>query len=148
VTFGKPLIARQVVAHRLVEMHQRIALARTYTRHLPMRFAAGEQPFAESCLAKNAATDACDFVADQAILLHGGMGFMRESEVERHYRDARVLGISGGAREALTDWAAKLLGYTQEPRLTRRESSTANSVESPVQLCFSTWPLWPARSHH
>jgi acyl-CoA dehydrogenase len=51
-------------------------------------------------------------VVDQAVQLHGGMGYMRESEVERHYRDARILGIGGGATEVLTDLAAKLLGYT------------------------------------
>lgn len=116
ITFGKPLIARQVVQHTLVEMYQRIELARNYVRHTASRFAAGEQTFAESCLAKNAATDACAFVVDRAVQLHGSMGLMRESEVEHHYRDSRVLGIGGGAREALTDWAAKLLGYIPEAR--------------------------------
>jgi acyl-CoA dehydrogenase len=75
--------------------------------------AAGEQPVAEACLAKNAAVAACDRVVDTAVQLHGGMGYMRESEVERHYRDARILGIGGGATEVLTDLAAKLLGYNE-----------------------------------
>jgi acyl-CoA dehydrogenase len=110
-TFGRPLISRQVVQHRLVEMRQRIELARTYARSVIVRLAAGEQPVAEACLAKNAAVAACDWVVDQAVQLHGGMGYMRESEVERHYRDARILGIGGGATEVLTDLAAKLLGY-------------------------------------
>jgi acyl-CoA dehydrogenase len=39
------------------------------------------------------------------------MGYMRESEVERHYRDARVLGIGGGATEVMDDLAARLLGF-------------------------------------
>jgi acyl-CoA dehydrogenase len=55
--------------------------------------------------------EACDWVVDQAVQVHGGMGCMRESEVERHYRDARILGIGGGANEILTDLAAKLWGY-------------------------------------
>lgn len=111
-TFGRPLISRQVVQHKLVEMRQRVELARTYTREVIIRAAGGDQPIAEACLAKNAAVAACDWVVDQAVQLHGGMGYMRESEVERHYRDARILGIGGGATEVLTDLVAKLLGYT------------------------------------
>jgi acyl-CoA dehydrogenase len=110
-TFGRPLISRQVVQHKLVEMRQRIELARTYARSVVIRAAGGDQPIAEACLAKNAAVTACDWVVDQAVQLHGGMGYMRESEVERHYRDARILGIGGGATEVLTDLVAKLLGY-------------------------------------
>ena len=111
-TFGRPLIGRQVVRHRLVQMRQRVELARTYTRSIVARSAAGEEPVAEACLAKNAAVEACDWVVDQAVQLHGGMGYMRESEVERHYRDARILGIGGGATEVLNDLVAKLSGYT------------------------------------
>lgn len=112
-TFGRPLISRQVVQHKLVEMRQRIELVRTYTRSVIARHAEGEQPIAEACLAKNSAVAACDWVVDQAVQLHGGMGYMRESEVERHYRDARLLGIGGGATEVLVDLAAKLLGYNK-----------------------------------
>ncbi|MGH3734077.1 MAG: acyl-CoA dehydrogenase family protein [Micromonosporaceae bacterium] len=110
-TFGRPLISRQVVQHRLVAMRQKIELARTYTRSIVTRYAAGGNPVAEACLAKNAAVEACDWVVDQAVQLHGGMGYMRETEVERHYRDSRILGIGGGANEILTDLAAKLFGY-------------------------------------
>jgi acyl-CoA dehydrogenase len=112
-TFDRPLISRQVVQHKLVEMHQRIELARSYARSIVVRLAEGEQPVAEACLAKNAAVAACDWVVDQAVQLHGGMGYMRESEVERHYRDARILGIGGGATEVLVDLVAKLLGYNK-----------------------------------
>ncbi|MEB3031841.1 acyl-CoA dehydrogenase family protein [[Mycobacterium] nativiensis] len=111
VTFGQPLISRQVVQHKLVEMHQRIDVARTYARAVTARFAGGEQVTAETCLAKIAAADACSFVVDQAAQLHGSMGFMRETEIERHYRDARVFRIGGGASEPLADWAARMLGY-------------------------------------
>ena len=111
-TFGRPLISRQVVRHKLVEMTQRIELARSYTRSVAERVAAGEEVVAQVCMAKNAAVDACSFVVDAAVQAHGGMGFMRESEVERHYRDARVLGIGGGASEVLADLAARRLGFT------------------------------------
>ncbi len=110
-TFGRPLISRQVVQHKLVEMFRAVDVARTYTRQVAIRVAAGEVIIPQVCLAKKNATDACTFVVDQAVQLHGGMGYMRESEVERHYRDARILPIGGGADEVMLDLAAKTLGY-------------------------------------
>src|SRR5205823_11086771 len=106
-TFGRPLMSRQLVRHRLVEMTQRIELARAYTRAVAQRIAAGDEVVAQVCMAKNAAVEACSFVVDACVQLHGGMGYMRESEVERHYRDARILGIGGGASEVLAELAAR-----------------------------------------
>ena len=106
-TFGKPLVANQVVRHKLVEMRRQVEVARTYTRAVVERGAS----VAEACLAKQTACDAATYVCDQAVQLHGGTGYMHGTEVERHYRDARILPIGGGATEVLTDLAAKLLGY-------------------------------------
>ena len=110
-TFGRPLISRQVVRHRLVRMRESVEASRAYTRQVTLRAAAGEQVVAEACMAKNLAVATAELVADEAVQLHGGMGYMTGTEVERHYRDARLLGIGGGATEVLTDLAAKLLGY-------------------------------------
>ncbi len=110
-TFGKPLIANQVVRHKLVEMRRQVEVARTYARHVAERHVAGQDVIAEACLAKQTACDAAAYVCDQAVQLHGGTGYMHGTEVERHYRDARILPIGGGATEVLTDLAAKLLGY-------------------------------------
>jgi len=110
-TFGKPLIANQVVRHKLVEMRRQVEVARTYARVVTRRHVEGEQVIAEACLAKQTACDAATYVCDQAVQLHGGTGYMHGTEVERHYRDARILPIGGGATEVLTDLAAKLLGY-------------------------------------
>jgi acyl-CoA dehydrogenase len=112
VTFGRPLVANQVVRHALVEMRRQVEVARTYTREVARRHAGGEQVVAEACLAKQTACDAAAFVCDKAVQLHGGTGCMHGTEVERHYRDARILPIGGGATEVLTDLAARLLGYT------------------------------------
>jgi len=111
-TFGKPLIANQVVRHRLVEMRRQVEVARSYTREVARRHVQGEQVIAEACLAKQTACDAATYVCDQAVQLHGGAGYLHGTEVERHYRDARILPIGGGATEVLTDLAARLLGYT------------------------------------
>jgi acyl-CoA dehydrogenase len=110
-TFGKPLVANQVVRHKLVEMRRQVEVARTYTRSVAQRHVAGENVIAEACLAKQTACDAATHVCDQAVQLHGGTGYMHGTEVERHYRDARILPIGGGATEVLTDLAARLLGY-------------------------------------
>jgi acyl-CoA dehydrogenase len=110
-TFGRPLAANQVVRHRLVEMHRRVDAARTYTRAVAARYAAGEDPLVEALHAKALAVEAAAYVCDQAVQLHGGTGYLHGAEVERHYRDARILGIGGGATEVLDDLTARLLGY-------------------------------------
>jgi acyl-CoA dehydrogenase len=110
-TFGRPLAANQVVRHRLVEMHRRVDAARTYTRAVAARYAAGETPLVEALHAKALAVEAAAYVCDQAVQLHGGTGYLHGAEVERHYRDARILGIGGGATEVLDDLTARLLGY-------------------------------------
>ncbi|AHH21951.1 acyl-CoA dehydrogenase [Nocardia nova SH22a] len=111
-TFGRPLISRQAVQNTLSEMARRIDVARVYARHVAERSAAGETDLiAEVCFAKNTAVETAEWVAHQAVQLFGGLGYMRESEVERHYRDVRILGIGGGTNEILTSLAAKRLGF-------------------------------------
>jgi len=112
VTFGKPLVANQVVRAKLVEMHRQVAVARTYTLEVARRHVAGETVIAEACLAKQTAVDAAVAVTNDAVQLFGGAGYMHGTEVERHYRDARILPIGGGSTEVLTDLAARLLGYS------------------------------------
>ena len=110
-TFGKPLLGHQVVRQRLVEMRRQVEVARSYTHDVARRHVAGEHVVAEACLAKQTAVEAAAYVCDQAVQLHGGAGYLHGTEVERHYRDARILPIGGGATEVLTDLAARLLGY-------------------------------------
>ncbi|MFL6160094.1 MAG: acyl-CoA dehydrogenase family protein [Marmoricola sp.] len=110
-TFGKPLIANQVVRHKLVEMRRLVEISRSYTHEVIARHVAGENVIAEACLAKQTAVEACEAVVDAAVQLHGGTGYMHGTEVERHYRDSRILPIGGGATEVLTDLAARLMGY-------------------------------------
>ena len=120
-TFGRPLISRQSVQNTLAEMARRIDVARVYTRNVVERQlaagAAGPTSGTETnlipqvCFAKNTAVEAGEWVASQAVQLFGGLGYMAESEVERQYRDMRILGIGGGTTEILTSLAAKTLGY-------------------------------------
>ncbi len=82
----------------------------THERSLE-RHVAGESVIAEACLAKQTACDTATYVCHEAVQLFGGAGYLHGTEVERHYRDARILPIGGGATEVLTDLAARLLGY-------------------------------------
>lgn len=111
-TFGKPLIARQTVQNTLAEMARRIDVARVYSRNVVERQLEGDTNLiAPVCFAKNTAVEAGEWVASQAVQLFGGMGYMAESEIERQYRDMRILGIGGGTTEIMTALAAKTLGY-------------------------------------
>ena len=112
-TFGRPLISRQAVQNTLTEMARRVDVARVYARDVALRHLAGEDVIAEVCFAKNTAVEAGEWVVREAVQLFGGLGYMRESEVERHYRDIRILGIGGGTDEIMTMLAGRRLGFTQ-----------------------------------
>ncbi|MEU1686133.1 acyl-CoA dehydrogenase family protein [Micromonospora sp. NPDC005707] len=109
-TFGRPLASRQLVRHRLAEMHTRAEAARSYVHDVAERVVAGQPVVTEVAMAKNVAVAACDFVVDAALQLHGGFGYLRDAEVERHYRDARILGIGGGTTEIMNEIIAKGMG--------------------------------------
>ncbi|WFE37245.1 acyl-CoA dehydrogenase family protein [Micromonospora sp. WMMD998] len=109
-TFGRPLAGRQLVRHRLAEMHTRAEAARAYVHEVAERVAAGQPVVTEVAMAKNVAVAACDHVVDAALQLHGGFGYLRDAEVERHYRDARILGIGGGTTEIMNEIIAKGMG--------------------------------------
>ncbi|MFE5646454.1 acyl-CoA dehydrogenase family protein [Rhodococcus sp. NPDC056516] len=111
-TFGRPLISRQAVQNTVTEMARKIDVAKVYTHSVIERYMAGDGDLiAEVCFAKNTAVETGEWVANQAVQLFGGLGYMQESEVERQYRDMRILGIGGGTTEILIGLAAKRLGY-------------------------------------
>lgn len=114
-TFGRPLIGRQVIRHKLVDMYRETEAARTLTRTAIERAEGADRTdptiILDAVIAKNQAVQAVEFVVHEAVQIFGGMGYMRESEIDRHYRDARLLGIGGGATEVMKDLASKLLGY-------------------------------------
>jgi acyl-CoA dehydrogenase len=91
-------------------MARRVDVARTYVRHTALRIVSGETPVTEVAMAKNTAAQACAYVVDQAVQLHGGFGYLRDAEVERHYRDCRIMSIGGGTTEIMNEIIAKRLG--------------------------------------
>jgi acyl-CoA dehydrogenase len=111
-TFGRPLISRQTVQHTLTEMARRIDVARVYVHEVVRRAETGDDVTAEVCFAKNTAVEAGQWVCDQALQLHGGLGYLREAEVERQHPDPKILDNGGGTTEILASLAAKRLGFT------------------------------------
>jgi acyl-CoA dehydrogenase len=109
--FGKPLSGFQVTRHKLADMATSIAAARALTGECIRRHLGGEDCVAPAAMAKNAATDMCSQVCDQAVQIHGGAGYMRETVVERLYRDARLYPIGGGTREIMNEIIAKAERY-------------------------------------
>lgn len=111
VVLGSPLAEKQVIAHMIAEMHTKAEIARAYTyeaarAHLDGHGGDGR---VRSAIAKNAAVAAASFATDRAVQIFGGNGYMREFEVEMHFRDARLLPIGGGADEVLNEVIAKSL---------------------------------------
>lgn len=113
-TFGAPLIERQVIRHKLVDMRMRIESTRSWLEEICMRLEAGRIDatlVAELCLLKNHATQTMQWCADQAVQILGGMGYMRGTKSERIYREAKVMMIGGGAEEIMKELAARQLGF-------------------------------------
>jgi acyl-CoA dehydrogenase len=109
--FGKPLTGFQVTRHKLADMTTSLAAARALVGEVTTRFLRGEDVSAEAAMAKNAATDMCSAVCDEAVQIHGGAGYLRETVVERLFRDARLYPIGGGTREIMNEIIAKRLGF-------------------------------------
>lgn len=108
--FGKPIGKFQVLKHRLAEMATQVEVSREFTYRQAAKMAVGKSVIKEISMAKNFATDVADRVTYDAVQALGGMGYMRESLVERLYRDNRILSIGGGTREIMNEIIAKQMG--------------------------------------
>jgi acyl-CoA dehydrogenase len=108
--FGKPIGKFQVLKHRLAEMATQLEVSREFTYRQAAKMSAGKSVIKEISMAKNFATDVSDRITYDATQILGGMGFMRESLVERLYRDNRILSIGGGTREVMNEIISKQMG--------------------------------------
>ena len=108
--FGQPIANFQVIKHRLVDMGTKIAAVQSFVYQTAKQWNDGEYPVREISQAKVLATQvACD-VADEAIQILGGHGYMREFPVERAWRDARLARIGAGTDEIMKEIIAKTYG--------------------------------------
>lgn len=110
-TFGKPLIRNQVIRHKLVDMRMKVEAVKANLDILAWKVGNKQMPIAEVCMLKNFATTSLECVANEAMQILGGAGYLRGSKVERIYRETKVLTIGGGSLEIMKDLAGKQLGY-------------------------------------
>ena len=108
--FGKKLAKMQVIRHKLADMATQVEASREFTYRVAARIQAGVPSVKEVSMAKNFATKVSDYVTHEAVQIFGGMGFMRETLVERLSRDNRILSIGGGTYEIMNEVIAKQLG--------------------------------------
>ncbi len=105
--FGAPLWEKQVIRQRLAMCDARTRAAEAYAWHCAWRVAQGHDIVQDVSLLKSLTGELVNEVTSTCQQFHGGMGFMTGTPVERLWRDARVLGIGGGATEVMLDEAAK-----------------------------------------
>jgi alkylation response protein AidB-like acyl-CoA dehydrogenase len=97
--FGSALSTFQAIQFKLADMAMYIELARNMVYKAAWLKDQGRPFKKEAAMAKLFATEMCMSVCDQAIQIHGGYGYMREYEVERSLRDAKLLEIGEGTSE-------------------------------------------------
>lgn len=99
IQFGKPIFDNQIIQHYLANMAIDIEALRSLTYDVARKIDRGETVIKEAAIVKTFGSEAYGRVADLAVQIHGGMGYMRECEVERFYRDARIARIYEGTSE-------------------------------------------------
>jgi acyl-CoA dehydrogenase len=105
--FGGTLWDKQAVRQRLAMLDAKTRAARAYLYHCAWRVTQGHDVVQDVSLLKALTGELVNEVTQGCQQLHGGMGFMTGTPVERLWRDARVLAIGGGATEVMLDEAAK-----------------------------------------
>lgn len=108
--FGRPLVAMQVWRHKLAEHRSALEAARWLTYRAADLFNRGQPAVKEISMAKLVACDLAQQVAYDCMQLHGGMGYVLETDVARAWRDVRLLTIAGGASEIMKEIVAKAEG--------------------------------------
>jgi acyl-CoA dehydrogenase len=108
--FGRPIGKFQALRHKLADMAVKLEASRDLTYHALRLFADGQDAVREVTEAKLLTQRAAFEVADDALQIHGGAGYMKEYELERAARDTRLGPIGGGTDEIMKEILSKQLG--------------------------------------
>ncbi len=107
--FGAPLWDKQAIRQRLAMLAAKVEAGRQLVRHAAELDAQGRDCVREVSMAKAYCGELVNEVMYDCLQFHGGAGYMRDSAIERMYRDARVQSIGGGATEVMLEEVAKRL---------------------------------------
>jgi acyl-CoA dehydrogenase len=105
--FGAPLWSRQTIRHRLAMLAAKVEAGRQLVYHAAWLVTQGIDATKEVSMVKAFCGELVNEVMYDCVQFHGGMGFMRESPIERMSRDARVQSIGGGTTEVMLEEVAK-----------------------------------------
>lgn len=105
--FGGPLWDQQVIRQRLSMLDAKTRAARQFMYHCAWRVTQGHEIVQDVSMLKALTGELANEVVQACQQFHGGMGYIRETAVERLWRDARVLAIGGGATEVMLEEVAK-----------------------------------------
>jgi alkylation response protein AidB-like acyl-CoA dehydrogenase len=97
--FDKPISEIQTIRHKLADMQTQVQAARLLTRDAARRDDGGENVEMAASMAKYFASEAAVDVANEAVQIHGGYGYTTDFDVERLYRDSKILPIYEGTSE-------------------------------------------------
>jgi butyryl-CoA dehydrogenase len=97
--FGQPISQFQAIQFMLADMATELDAARLLVHRAATLEDRGVRHSAESAMAKLYASEMCERVTSKAIQIHGGLGYMRECDAERHWRDSRITQIYEGTSE-------------------------------------------------
>ena len=97
--FGQPIIEMQAIQHMLAEISKEIAALEALTYKVAWMTDQGQRVVKDAAIAKLYGSEVYNKVADLAVQIHGGIGYMRDYPIERYYRDARITKIYEGTSE-------------------------------------------------
>jgi alkylation response protein AidB-like acyl-CoA dehydrogenase len=108
--FGRPIGKFQAIRHQIAEMATKAEASRALTYNALRLFHTGQDCIRDVSMAKLVTQRSLLEVADQALQIHGGYGYMREYGIERAVRDARLGPIGGGTDEIMKEILGKQMG--------------------------------------
>ncbi|HKF81830.1 MAG TPA: acyl-CoA dehydrogenase family protein [Solirubrobacterales bacterium] len=108
--FGRPIGKFQAIRHHVAEMATKAETSKALTYNALRLFHEGHDCIQEVSMAKLMTQRAVLEIADQALQIHGGYGYMREYGIERAVRDARLGPIGGGTDEIMKEIIGKTMG--------------------------------------
>jgi acyl-CoA dehydrogenase len=99
IQFGRPISSNQAIQWMLADSEVDVHAGRMMVYHAAWKIDSGQRASHEAAIVKLFCSEMCNRVVDRAVQVHGGMGYMKDFDIERMYRDARILRIYEGTSE-------------------------------------------------